>query len=73
MKYVIYTKSNCPQCKIAKAWLAKDPADEIQEVSLDDPAIRSLFMEAYPNIKSVPVVFDEEGNLVVEWKGANHV
>ena len=73
MHFVIYTKSNCPQCVIAKKWLAQDPADEIQEVSLDDPEIRALFKEAYPDVRSVPIVFDEAGNIVVAWKGTTHV
>lgn len=68
--HTIFTKSNCRYCTTAKSWL-KSNNILFQEQSLDDPEIKELFKQAYPDIRSVPVVFDEQDNLTIAWKNAN--
>lgn len=72
MCHVIYTKSNCKYCNLAKEWLKANQVD-FEEQSLDDDEIKELFKKAYPMCRSVPVVFDPDGNLSVEWKGTTNV
>lgn len=75
MKYIIYTTPNCQYCKKAKAWIEKD-GSTYEEFNLRDPVIWSLFKEAYPDpkdstkssFKSAPIVFDDQGNLVMSWQ-----
>jgi len=68
--HTIYTKSDCRYCKQAKAWLTSNNIP-YQEQSLDDPELKELFKQAYPGIRSVPALFDENGDLTVLWKNAS--
>ncbi|CAB4159597.1 GrxC Glutaredoxin and related proteins [uncultured Caudovirales phage] len=56
MKIAVYTKSHCPNCTTAKA-LLKSKALDYEEFDMDNPVIREIFMEKYPEAKQMPQIF----------------
>jgi len=58
MNIVIYTKSGCPNCIIAKATLVSKGL-AYEERSMDDADTAYLFMNTYPHAKQMPQIFIE--------------
>lgn len=59
MSIVVYTKQNCGSCVKAKALLAQKQV-EYTEVSIDDDVTRGIFVEQYPDVRTVPfIVIDD--------------
>ena len=56
MRFAVYTKSGCPNCVTAKA-LLKSKNLEHEEFDMDNPVIREIFMEKYPEAKQMPQIF----------------
>ena len=52
----MYTKKVCPYCVRAKALLSSKGL-EWEEVSMEDPEVRQMFMEKYPTVRTVPQIF----------------
>lgn len=52
---IVYSKSNCPQCDLAKKYLNKKNLHYI-EVSLDDALERDSFVMLFPGIRSMPQI-----------------
>lgn len=56
MNIVVYTKSGCPNCIIAKATLVSKGL-EYEERSMEDADTAYLFMNTYPHAKQMPQIF----------------
>jgi glutaredoxin len=65
--WTLYTKPNCKNCPIAKRFLDLNKI-QYEELSLDSPELISAFKEQYPDIRSVPAIFDSNGNRFVAWE-----
>ena len=52
----MYTKKVCPYCVRAKALLSSKGL-QWEEVSMEDPEVRQMFMEHYPTVRTVPQIF----------------
>lgn len=60
----VFTKNNCVQCKMTKNWL-KDKGIEFLEANVDeDFAALAYLIEN--DLRTAPVVFDDEGDLVAK-------
>lgn len=57
--FTVYTKSNCAYCRMAKNLLDKQQV-KYEEVSLDNPAFLSKFKEMFPNVRTVPLIINED-------------
>ena len=55
----IYTKSNCPNCKVAKN-LLKSKNLRYVECDMDDPEVRKAFEFAYPDVRGMPQIFIDD-------------
>ena len=55
MNVIIITKTGCPACVKAKAWMDRNGI-EYKEDTLEDPGFRKLFFDTY-GIKNVPCFF----------------
>lgn len=53
---LVYTKSDCFNCSMAKE-LLKARKLEFKEINLDDPAERSAFTSANPDIRQMPQIY----------------
>lgn len=64
MKFLVYTKSNCPYCSLAKEWLTNE-GHEFDIIDLDDPTALSKFKNEYPDARTVPQIFllDQKNNI----------
>lgn len=60
MAVIVYSKSNCPQCDIAKEFLDSRQI-EYTSLSLDDETIRNKFKSENPNVRSVPYILINGG------------
>ena len=58
MKIVVYTKSNCPNCIIAKATLVSKGIG-YEERDAEDVAVFIKLMEQYPEVRQMPQIFIE--------------
>ena len=58
MNIVIYTKSGCPNCVTAKR-LLDSKGIGYEEFDMDNPAIREIFTENYPEVRQMPQIFIE--------------
>lgn len=58
MNIVIYTKSGCPNCVSAKR-LLDDKGVGYTEFDMDNPVIREIFTEKYPEARQMPQIFIE--------------
>ena len=58
----MYTKKVCPYCVRAKALLSSKGL-QWEEVSMEDPEVRQMFMEQYPTVRTVPQIFIEEKHI----------
>lgn len=67
--YQLITKPSCPRCPIARRWLLKNEMP-YEELVLDTPEAIAAFKEAYPTIKSVPVIFNPDGTLFLSWEAS---
>jgi len=56
MNIVIYTKSGCPNCVTAKR-LLDSKGIGYEEYDMDNPVIREIFMEKYPEARQMPQIF----------------
>ena len=56
MNIVIYTKSGCPACTTAKR-LLDDKGIGYDEFDTDNPVIREIFTEKYPEARQMPQIF----------------
>ena len=57
LKIVVYSKSACPQCDMAKMIL-KSRSLEFEEIRIDDEAQRLAFYEKCgPSVRQMPQVF----------------
>jgi glutaredoxin 3 len=53
---IVYTKSACPNCMVAKS-LLKAKGLSYEEVNIDDPVKRAEFLSAYPDVRQMPQIF----------------
>jgi glutaredoxin 3 len=58
----IYTKKRCPHCVSAKAWL-KQRNYIYEEISLDEPSNVKAFLLEYPELKTVPQIFEGDEHI----------
>jgi glutaredoxin 3 len=58
MNIVIYTKSGCPNCVTAKR-LLDDKGIGYDEFDMDNPVVREIFKEKYPEARQMPQIFIE--------------
>jgi glutaredoxin 3 len=58
MNIVIYTKSGCPNCVTAKR-LLDDKGIGYDVFDMDNPVIREIFTEKYPEARQMPQIFIE--------------
>ena len=56
MNIVIYTKSGCPNCVTAKR-LLDSKGIGFEEYDMDNPVIREIFTEKYPEVRQMPQIF----------------
>ena len=56
MNIIVYIKSNCPNCTIAKALLDSKGLDFIER-SIEDQEWRDVFTRQYPDIRQMPQIF----------------
>jgi len=56
MNIVIYTKTNCPACIIAKATLVSKGLT-YEEIDCDNPYEFDGLREKYPEVKQLPQIF----------------
>jgi len=56
MNIAIYTKSGCPNCVTAKR-LMDDKGIGYEEFDMDNPVVRELFSEKYPEVRQMPQIF----------------
>jgi len=56
MNIVIYTKSGCPNCIIAKATLVSKGL-AYEERDAEDVAVFMKLMEQYPEVRQMPQIF----------------
>jgi glutaredoxin len=64
---VLYTKANCAACKDAKNWL-KHKGYEYEEAELNDPGLLAAFKLLHPDVRTLPAISDEDGNILLSWK-----
>ncbi len=55
--YYLYTKSNCVWCIRLKEYLTELGVDFYQ-VNVDEPSNRQELLDMYPEVKTVPQLFD---------------
>lgn len=63
---IIFTKARCPACVKAKEFF-KARNVNFTECSLDDKDVLDEFKKMYPNVRSVPLVVNDAGDIVTEW------
>lgn len=56
MNIVIYSKSNCPNCKTAKQ-LLKSKGLEYEEKDMDMPQNAFEFYATFPDVRQMPQIF----------------
>lgn len=56
MNIIIYTKSNCVNCRVAKDIL-KSKGMPFTERDIDDPGERIAFSMMHPDIRQMPQIF----------------
>lgn len=61
--YTVYSGSNCQWCVRAKNLLESKNVD-FTEISLDNPATLSEFKETFPNVRRVPLILDDNENVI---------
>ena len=59
MSIVVYTKQNCGSCIKAKALLSQKEI-EYTEVSIDDDVTRGIFVEQFPDVRTVPFIIIDD-------------
>ena len=56
MNIVIYSKSGCPNCVTAKR-LLDDKGIGYDVFDMDNPVVREIFTEKYPEARQMPQIF----------------
>lgn len=56
--FTIYGKQDCPYCVHAKDHLDRVGKEYVYHDVMEDPNARSALLEAVPNVKTVPQIFD---------------
>lgn len=56
MNIAIYTKAHCPNCVAAKR-LLDDKGIGYDAFDMDNPVIREIFTEKYPEARQMPQIF----------------
>jgi glutaredoxin 3 len=59
MSIIVYTKQNCGSCIKAKALLSQKEI-EYTEVSIDDDVTRGIFVEQFPDVRTVPFIIIDD-------------
>ena len=55
MKFIMYSKDNCPWCDRAKE-LITSKGDEYEEFKIGRELTREEFVEQFPNVRTVPYI-----------------
>lgn len=61
MSYTVYTRKGCSYCEKTKSLLEIKKLDYTEK---DIDRYKQKLLESYPSLKTLPVVFDHEGNLI---------
>lgn len=70
--FVVYSKPGCPSCDNAKKLIAISGDVYVENVIGRDVS-REEFMEMFPSVKSVPLIIEQEADVIggftdlVEW------
>jgi glutaredoxin len=56
MEVVVYSKTICPYCVQAKAFLKKNDIEYVEK-NLDDDEVRMAFYSDHPGVRTVPQIF----------------